>query len=100
MTYHFEYQMAQKQPEKLTTVNHLTLKFHFMVMVLSAWKSAAIPTKILSVNYFSLNKYGYICNRETQTILRKVVNNEQVVNNYHKTKHLRAFSLIQVVNYG
>ena len=100
MTYPFKSQMAQKQPEKLPTVNHLTLNYWFMVMVLSAWKSASAPSLVNHINHFYINKYRSIRYRKTQTILRKVVNNEQVVNNYHKTRHLRAFSLIKVVNYA
>ena len=100
MTYPFKYHMAQKMAFSLTTVNYLYLKYHFMVMVLSAWKSAPRPSLVNHINYFYINKYRSIRNRETQTILRKVVNYEQVVNNYHNTRHLRAFSLIQVVNYG
>lgn len=99
MTYPFKSQMAQKQPEKLPTVNHLTLNYWFMVMVLSAWKSARPSLQLLTITHlYNICRYGVY--RKTQTILRKVVNNEQVVNNYHNTRHLRAFSLIQVVNYG
>lgn len=97
MTYPFKSQMAQKQPEKLPTVNHLTLNYWLMVMGLSVWESAAPSLQLLTITHL-YNICIYIVYRETQTILRKVGNNEQVVNNYHKTKHLRAFSLIQVVN--
>ena len=99
MTYPFKSQMAQKQPEKLPTVNHLALNYWLMVMGLSVWKSAAPSFQLLTITHFHNISIKSIY-RETQTILRKVVNNEQVVNNYHKTRHLRAFSLIQVVNYG
>ena len=100
MTYPFKSQMTQKTAFQLTIVNHLTLKYHFMVMGLSAWKSASAPSLVNHINHFYINKYRSIRYRKTQTILRKVVNNEQVINNYHKTRHLRAFSLIKVVNYG
>lgn len=99
MTCPFKYQMTQKTAFQLTTVNHLTLKYWLMVMGLSVWKSARPSFQLLTITHFH-NICRYRVYRETQTILRKVVNNEQVVNNYHKTRHLRAFSLIQVVNYG
>jgi len=71
-----------------------------MVNGLSAWKSVPMPPKILLVNYFSLNKYVYIVYIETQTILRKVVNNEKVVIRSLIIRHLQGYSLIQVVNHG
>jgi len=71
-----------------------------MVNGLSAWKLVPMPPKILLVNYFSLNKYVYIVYIETQTILRKVVNNEKVVIRSLIIRHLQGYSLIQVVNHG
>ena len=92
--------MTQIMAFWLTMVNYFYLKCHFMVNGLSAWKSVPMPPKILLVNYFSLNKYVYIVYIETQTILRKVVNNEKVVIRSLIIRHLQGYSLIQVVNHG